>query len=410
VQINTDRLLVVDDEAGIRVLLKTVAEALGFEVRTSGNAEEFVAALKAFQPTMLVLDLNMPGCDGVELLRHLAKVGSEALVLLISGEDQRVLNAAERLGQSHGLRMAGVLQKPIMVPELEALLTGTRSRTISTADMRKAIDAEQLRVHYQPQLRIDKRGRWSIGGAEALVRWQHPALGLLLPGQFLAVAEEGNLMAPLTDFVLREAIGQGAAWSRRGQRVNVSVNVPPQLLTDVSLPDTISRLLDQYGMDGSALTLEVTENAAANDPDAMMDILTRLRLKGIGLAIDDFGTGYSSLKQLFCMPFTELKIDRSFVQELTGSAEAKTMVSAMINLAENLGMTACAEGVECQEVLDFLELSGCHSVQGFFICEPVTATEFERFMQDWREGGAQRLISMSRTGLSRHLGGATGGS
>ncbi|MDX1509247.1 MAG: EAL domain-containing response regulator [Woeseiaceae bacterium] len=391
-----DHLLVVDDEAGIRDLVCTVAKGLGYEVHSAGNAEEFVSILRQVEPNVIILDLNMPGSDGVELLRYLASEGSDARVLVISGEDQRVLNAAERLGASQGLNMAGVMQKPIMLSSLEELLVAAKSQTISAADLAQAIKYGDLLIHYQPLLSIDSRNQWSVDGAEALVRWRHPKLGLLMPGTFIEMAEESGLIAPLTDFVLREVLEQNRVWRDRGLTVNVSVNVAPQLLTDVEFPDRLSVLLQQYDADGNILTLEVTETAAAKDLDSMMDILTRLRLKGVRLAIDDFGTGYSSMKQLFCMPFTELKIDRSFVLEIPRSEEAKTMVAAMISLADNLNLSACAEGVESQEVLDFLELSGCHRIQGYFICKPVPASQFEDFVHAWQQDGGHQLISIGR--------------
>jgi EAL domain-containing protein (putative c-di-GMP-specific phosphodiesterase class I) len=338
----------------------------------------------------------MPGSDGIELLRHLAKQESEAQVLVISGEDVRVLNAAERLGSSQGLNIAGALQKPVLLPVLEAALKRIMGETVTEADLLVAIETGRLLLHYQPKLRFDGKSAWSVSGGEALVRWHHPVLGLLMPGSFIPMAEEAGLIGPLTDFVLREALQQIELWSKQGLDTNIAVNIAPQLLIDVEFPDRLSLLMRQFDVDGSSLTLEITETAATENVDTMMDIMTRLRLKGIKLSIDDFGTGYSSMKQLFCMPFSELKIDRSFVMEIPESSDARAMVKTMIHLAGNLGMTACAEGVESQEVLDFLELAGCHSIQGFFICEPVPAVEFDEFVDAWTSTGAQALIEIGR--------------
>ena len=392
----SDRLLIVDDEASIRDFLDTVAEQLGFEVYAIGNADEFSGAVEEFRPTAIILDLNMPGSDGIELLRHLAKQESEAQVLVISGEDIRVLNAAEQLGSSQGLNMAGALQKPVLLPDLEAALKRIMGKTVTEADLLVAIETGQLLLHYQPKLEFDGKGVWSINGAEALVRWRHPERGILMPDSFIPMAEESGLISALTDFVLRETLQQKALWSKQELDMNIAVNIAPQLLTDVHFPDRISLLMRQFDVEGSDLTLEITETAAMENVDTVMDILARLRLKGVKLSIDDFGTGYSSLKQLFCMPFSELKIDRSFVLEIPTRGEARTMVKTMIQLADNLNMTACAEGVESQEVLDFLELEGCHSIQGCFICEPVSAVEFEKFVHAWNSDGGQRLIEIGR--------------
>lgn len=392
-----NRLLIVDDEAGVRNFLGTAAEQLGFEIRTAGNAEEFVTGVTEFRPTAIILDLNMPGGDGIELLRYLAKEQSEAQVFVISGEDERVLNAAERLGSSQGLQMAGVLQKPVLLPDLEAALKRVMRETVTKAGLLEAIEAGDLLLHYQPKLRFNGNGVWSISGAEALVRWRHPEHGILMPDSFIPMAEETGLISALTDVVLREALEQNALWSTQGLDTNIAVNIAPQLLTDIEFPDRLSQLMRQYGVEGSKLTLEITESAAMKNVDTTMDILARLRLKGIKLSIDDFGIGYSSMKQLFCMPFTELKIDHSFVLEIPVSSDARTMVKTMIQLADNLGMTACAEGVESQGVLDFLELAGCHSIQGYFICKPVAAVEFEEFVHAWVSDGGQKLIEIGRT-------------
>ena len=351
----SNRLLIVDDEAGIRDFLSAVAQGLGFEVHAVGNADEFTVAVEEFKPTAMILDLNMPGSDGIELLRYLAEEKSEAQILVISGEDSRVINAAERLGSAQGLHMAGVLQKPVMLPELEAVLNRVMRETITEADLLEAIETGNLLLNYQPKLSHNGDGVWSICGAEALVRWRHPELGVVMPDSFIPMAEETGLIGPLTDVVLRETLEQNAIWSEHGLDTNIAVNIAPQLLGDVEFPDRLSLLLKEYGVEGSRITLEITETAAMKNVDTMMDIFARLRLRGIRLSIDDFGTGYSSMKQLFCMPFNELKIDRSFVLEIPSSSEARTIVKSMIQLADTLNMVACAEGVENQEVLDFLE-------------------------------------------------------
>ncbi len=393
----SNRLLIVDDESGIRDYLSAVSQGLGFEVRAIGNADEFSTAVDEFKPTAMILDLNMPGSDGIELLRYLAEEKSEAQILVISGEDSRVINAAERLGSAQGLQMAGVLQKPVLLAELEAVLSRVMRETITEADLSEAIESGHLLINYQPKLSHNGNGVWSISGAEALVRWRHPELGIIPPDSFIPMAEETGLISPLTDFVLRETMQQNAVWSEHGLGTDIAVNIAPQLLGDVEFPDRLSALLNEYDLDGSKLTLEITETAAMKNVDTMMDIFARLRLKGIKLSIDDFGTGYSSLKQLFCMPFNELKIDRSFVMEIPKSNEAQAMVKTMIQLADNLNMTACAEGVETQEVLDFLELAGCQSIQGFFICEPVAAIEFEKFVRVWNDDSGSALAGIGRT-------------
>ena len=378
-----NRVLIVDDEPGVRDYLSTAAQNLGFVAMAVETVSAFKKAMHDFPADILVMDLNMPGSDGVELLRFLGENGCRAQVLLISGEDNRVLTAAGRLGTQHGLHMIGTLQKPIRLKDLETALKRATEKVITKDALRHAIDTGELLLNYQPKLSNRGKGLWAVDAVEALVRWNHRQRGIIMPDSFIPLAAKSDLMSPLTDFVLREAIEQAGKWKEAGRTVVVGVNIPPDLLSDVGFPDRLETLLQQYGVDGSGLSLELTETAIVKDYKVSMDILTRLRIKRIGLSIDDFGTGYSSMKQLFQMPFSELKIDRSFVAELTRSDEATTMVNAMINLAHNLNMTVCAEGVESQAILDALEDAGCDKVQGFHIAKPLSAAEFLEFPTQW---------------------------
>ncbi len=380
---STNKILIIDDEPGIREFLAAVATNFGFEVRATGDACGFYDAIESFEPTVLLLDLNMPELDGIEVLRFLSNEQYTGHILLISGESTRVLAAAERLGVQQGLQMAGTLQKPLLIPDLEDALRLVMRQSFTADDLRRAIEQGDLRVHYQPKLAVSGNGGWSIYGAEALVRWQHAEHGIVMPNDFIPLAEETDLIASLTDVVLRAVLQQVGAWKQNGLPLNIAVNIAPKLLTDVEFPDRLASMLKQYGANRSSLTLEITESAAMANQEVAMDILTRLRIKGIALAIDDFGTGYSSMRQLFQLPFSELKIDRSFVMDMGASSEAQTMVNTMIQLAHNLEMTVCAEGVETQEALDYLEAAGCDKVQGFFVSRPLPAPEFERFARDW---------------------------
>ena len=392
-----NRLLMIDDEPAICTFVGVVAKRLGFDFRHTVNADEFRRLVNDFAPTALVLDLNMPHVDGIELLRFLANSQCRAPILVISGEDSRVLAAAERLGTSQGLKMADTLQKPILLPVLKAALGAVMQQTITVSSLRKAIERNELRLHYQPKLARRGDGIWALDGAEALVRWRHSEFGIVMPGDFIPLATQGGLISAITDFVLREAVEQLAHWRDRGLVLNIAVNIPPDLLTDVEFPDRLSILLRQYHLEGSHLTLEVTESAAMQDADTVMDILTRLRLKGVQVAIDDFGTGYSSLKQLFYMPFSELKIDGSFVTEIDKSNEARIIVRTMIQMGHNLGLSICAEAVETQETLNFLEAERCDKVQGYFFSRPTDAVELEKFARIWSDGATARSASAAGT-------------
>lgn len=382
-----NRVLIVDDEPGIRDFVATVAEGLGFEARGAGDAEEFRRMIRDFAPTAVVLDLNLPDADGVELLRFLAEEKCRAKILIASGVDTRVLSTVGRLGTTLGLNVITTLQKPIMIDTLEDALHKAMDCAIGEYELQEAIASKQLQVYFQPKIHLQGRHAGSMKGAEALLRWHHPKLGSLLPCEFLPLAEKSGLLKALTDYVLQETVMQLREWKDSGLDVNVCINMPPQFITDLRLPDRLCSLLREFGLDSSSLTLEITEDAAMNATEVTMDILSRLRLKGVSLSIDDFGTGYSSLKQLFHLPFSELKIDRSFVSEVLESEEARTIVKVMIQLAHSLHMTVCAEGVESPEGLEFLAAEGCDSAQGYTISVPLSAEGLRKFVS--QHGGSR---------------------
>jgi EAL domain-containing protein (putative c-di-GMP-specific phosphodiesterase class I) len=298
--------------------------------------------------------------------------------------DQRVLSTAEKLGRSHGLKMLGVLQKPIKLAELQLFLRNAMGaqKHFTREELEAAITNAELVVHYQPKIARNE-GTWSIDGAEALVRWQHPSYGLVMPGEFLALAEESDLTGALTDHVLQTCIHQVSTWIRRGLHLNVAVNLSASLIRDLQFPDRLRQLLKEHDVPGSKLTLELTESAAMADPTKAMDIFLRLRMIDIGLSIDDFGTGFSSLQQLYQLPFGELKIDRTFIRELPGDDEARAIVRATIDMAHALNMTVCAEGVETRGALEYLESVNCDRAQGFLISPAVSAAEFEQLVGPW---------------------------
>jgi EAL domain-containing protein (putative c-di-GMP-specific phosphodiesterase class I) len=380
-----NKLLVIDDQADLCEFISEAATVLGFEARAVTEPEAFRRVVEEFQPTVVVLDLQMPGADGIELLRFLGERGSKAQVLVASGMDQRVLATAEQIGRAQGLNMLGALQKPILLADLEATLRRClRSDTpVSHETLVEALDRREIEVHYQPKATRVAPGRWIVEGVEALARWHHPQLGFISPVRFIPMAEKNGLIRRLTEQVLEIALQQCRAWDIAGLQLSVAVNLSPQLLNDLSFPDHVARMASQVGADARRIVFEVTESAAMFDPGTTMDVLTRMRVKNFGLSIDDFGTGYSSLKQLYLMPFSELKIDTSFVRDVFAHEDARTMVETMVLLAHKLRLTACAEGVESQEVLDFLDSVGCDRAQGYYIGRPMTGDALVEAVREW---------------------------
>jgi EAL domain-containing protein (putative c-di-GMP-specific phosphodiesterase class I) len=185
------------------------------------------------------------------------------------------------------------------------------------------------------------------------------------------MGEDSGLIVSITDYVIQRGLEQLKAWQAAQIGVGLRLNISAKLLTDVDFPDRLDRLIGELGLDPSDITMEITETAMLDGHPNTFDILTRFRLKNINLAIDDFGIGYSSLTQLFQMPFNEMKIDKSLLSHIENSREARIMVQALVNLAHNLGLTVCAEGVESEAALSFLSEIECDSAQGFFISRPL---------------------------------------
>ena len=212
-------------------------------------------------------------------------------------------------------------------------------------------------------------------GVEALVRWQHPEQGIIYPEHFLPLVEQSSMMNVLTRWVLEKAVKQGQLCQGAGFSMDVSVNMSALDITGLMLPEQLAELLDDNKLDATHLTLEITESALMGKLVTSLDILTRLRLKGINLSIDDFGTGYSSLSQLHRIPFSELKIDRSFVSKMGEDNEARAIVKTCIMLGHELNMRVVAEGVETEQQLELLKQMGCDLAQGYFIAKPMSGSE-----------------------------------
>jgi EAL domain-containing protein (putative c-di-GMP-specific phosphodiesterase class I)/CheY-like chemotaxis protein len=398
---NVNRLLIVEEDVAVLDFIGKVAKRVGYTVARATSGAGFVQLLESFQPSLVIMELRLPDTDGVELLRSLGARACTANVVLVGNVDARVLSAAHELGLSHGLAMCGTLAKPIDIAELSTKLTAMlhQSSELDADDLRRGIAAGEFVPYYQPKVSLVQSG-WIVDGVEALARWQHPRLGLVMPNEFIPLAEQTGLIADLTSTMLNAALRQLRAWQDQGLRLSCAVNLPPSLVTDLSFPDRVAALLAENGVDGSQLVLEITETATIQNPTATMAILTRLRVKRVGLSLDDFGTGYSSLTQLYQMPFNEMKIDKSLVMNVPHSREANTMVGSLIELGHNLGLKICAEGVENRAALDMLAIMGCDRCQGYYISRAIPAPEIASFAVQWnRDNPASSFTTLPRAAV-----------
>jgi diguanylate cyclase (GGDEF)-like protein len=245
------------------------------------------------------------------------------------------------------------------------------------SEFRRGLDSDEIVVFYQPIMHMDGL---RVHGAEALVRWQHPELGLLPPSDFMPLVEQTGLIGPLTRHVLERAVAQCAAWRRAGEELTVSVNLSVRNLLDPDLPSLIADLLKIYRLTPSALELEITESMLMSDPERSIVTLTRLSQLGVGLSVDDYGTGYSSLANLRRLPIDELKIDRSFVSPMLSDESDLIIVRSTINLGHDLGLKVVAEGVEDEATLLRLEKLGCDLAQGYHFSKPLPAEMFNKWI------------------------------
>ena len=395
---NVNRLLIVDEDREVTDLVAGIARKVGYAVASAPSGAKFVQLLESFQPSLIMMELHLPDTDGVELLRSLAARACSANLVIMGRVDERVLGAAHDLGVSHGLAMCGALLKPLTAADLQSKLAAMlhQSPEVESSDVKRGIANGEFVPYFQPMATLVQNG-WVIDAVEALARWQHPRLGLLMPNEFIPLAEQTGLIGDLTDSMLRSALTQLRAWHEQDMRLTCSVNLPPSLVTDVRFPDRVAALLAEYGVDGSQLVLEITETATIQNPTTTMGILTRLRVKRIGLSLDDFGTGFSSLTQLYQMPFNEMKIDKSLVMNVPHSREANTMVSSLIELGHNLGLKICAEGVENRAALDMLAIMGCDRCQGYFISRAIPAADIASFVTQWnRDNPASSFTTLPR--------------
>lgn len=249
-------------------------------------------------------------------------------------------------------------------------------RLTMSSELREAIERDELTVFFQPKLALADR---RLIGAEALVRWRHPERGLITPDQFIPTAEETGLIKPLTRWVLNAVLRQAQTWRRAGFRIPVAVNLSVRDLHDLELPDRLSEWLRAWDASPDGLELEITETLIMADPTRALDIVTRLHAMGLRLAIDDFGTGYSSLGYLKKLPVYAVKIDKSFVRDMTANEDDAVIVRSTIELGHSLGLVTVAEGVESQQTWDRLAELGCDAAQGFYISRPLPADDFLRW-------------------------------
>ncbi|MGI9147465.1 MAG: EAL domain-containing response regulator [Chloroflexota bacterium] len=384
-------VLVVDDEPTVLAALTRMLRTSEIRVLTASNGEQALAMLEAGSPVIGVVmsDYSMPGMNGVELLHTVRMRWPDVVRVLLTGRAD-LPTAARAINDGQVARLfvkpwdpselqgeiAGLLAQadvPREQRQAERLHTELSPEQVTLmGQLRAALGESQLRLFYQPIARVATE---EIVGVEALVRWEHPRLGLLPPDEFVALAEHTGLIQPLTHWVIRAALDQCRAWRAAAVNMPVSINLSMWNLLDPGLAETIATMLQSTGIPPDWLTVELTESAIMADPKRTLGTLEQLRVTGVQIALDDFGTGHSSLARLKSLPVDVVKLDKSFISHLATDSRDMAIARLSIGLGHDLGLQVLAEGVEDQLTWDWLARLGCDFAQGYYLGRPVPAVQ-----------------------------------
>jgi EAL domain-containing protein (putative c-di-GMP-specific phosphodiesterase class I)/ActR/RegA family two-component response regulator len=389
------RFLIAEDHDFQRNQLARTLERLG--ATTIHEAVDGHAALEILgdpsRPVDIVIsDLEMAGMDGIEFIRHLGESGVQISIILASALERKLLASVATMSEAYGIKLLGVLEKPLTIRKLVPLITRyspEHSPTLEPSnpipiftldEIAAGLKADQFEPYFQPKIELVTR---QVKGIEALARWHHPHFGLVPPSAFIEQLEDNDLVDDLTWAMLKKSAACCRAWRSDGTDATVSVNLSVKSLGNIEIVDRVTELVRGQNLDPCHMVLEVTESAATTDVAKALESLARLRMKGFGLSIDDYGTGYSSMQQLTRIAFTELKIDQSFVMNAARNNAARVILESSLIMAKKLDITSVAEGVESQLDLDLLRKLHCDMVQGYFIARPMKYLDLRDWIRNW---------------------------
>jgi len=393
-QIADMKFLVAEDDDFQRRWLAIMLANLG--VKNIIEAADGIAALKILQDRntpidISVIDLNMPGMDGIELIRHIAKENHPGSIILASALDRSLLFSVETMSKAYGVDLLGTIEKPATPEGLLALLSLYQPRAdrrdkpakpvnLTFEDVHRGLANQEFEPLFQPKVELSTG---QVRGAEAFTQWQHPEYGSVSPTSFLPVLEEMGEMTTFAWIVIEKSIAACKLWHEQGHRIAVSINLSPTCLADSEFADKMIDFVAAQEFDPQYLVIEVTESAAVTYVPYFLENLARLRMKGFGISVDDYGTGHSSMQQLLHIPFSEIKIDRSFVAGASTNHALELVLSASLDVCRKLNKQSVAVGVETQQDWDFLNKLGCTYAQGYYIAKPMDGETLPMWMEEW---------------------------
>jgi EAL domain-containing protein (putative c-di-GMP-specific phosphodiesterase class I)/ActR/RegA family two-component response regulator len=388
-------VFVVEDHGFQRRVALHLLEGLGVQrLEAADDGRSALAALQAAPADVVLVDLDLPEMDGIEFIGHVAANKSARSIALTSALDPALLNTVQGMARAYGLRVLGVIEKPLTSAKLVEVLhrfhadeddpVAEPDVEIDAAAVRRALDADEFEPWFQPKVAISTG---HVVGVEALARWRHGG-EVIGPARFVPLLEREGLIGELTRRMLERSCRWLRRWAEAGLELKLSVNVSMLDLVDVDAADRYQRIVGDCGVRPRDVVIEVTESSVMGEAAHALNVLARLRLKGFGLSIDDFGTGYSSLAQLSQVPFTELKIDRGFIGGAPSQPRKRAVVETSLDLARKLQLNVVAEGVESVEEWQMLAELGCQQVQGFLISPAIPGDRLAAAIADWRKPGA----------------------
>lgn len=396
------KILVVDDDPFVLKLLTRQLMQLGFQdILAFERAGDALALLEGSPDAidLILSDLQMPGMDGIEFVRNLVNARYAGGLLLVSGEDRRVLQSARRLAALQGLRVIGTLQKPASASQLREQLHGGACEPqlvairhgglgVGADALRTAIAGGEVAVAFTPKVTL---ADGAVAGMEVSPCWLRPHIGALRAGELFSAAQAHGLLGELGDATLRAALVQARKWLDAGREWAISIHLPMAAMNALPLPERFERMAHQAGVPLSKLVLAISGLQRHAEPVSTLDVLTRLRLKGVTLSIHDFGVGDASLAQLRDIPFEELKLGRGLVHGAWNDNASRTMLEATIAMARQLGVRSVAAGVDDACDWRYLRDIGCGAAQGRFVGEPMPAAD----VVPWTHAWTQRYRSLA---------------
>lgn len=338
-----------------------------------------------------VIDLDLGGMDGLELLRAIAALKSDARLIVVGAQPASVLFSVESLAQAHGVDLLGTVAKPVTSTKLKALLDNYQAPrrappaapgpSFTFAEVGVGLQKRQFEPFFQPKIEL---ATGQVKGLETFARWRHPEHGVLGPSAFIGALEANNRIDFLDWTMLEMSVERCRRYHDQGIPISISLNLAPETLAHPNFIRQVTSTMQRHGVLPDYLTFEMTESSILSFDADFIERLVRLRMLGFGLAIDDYGTGRSNLQILARIPFSELKIDRSFVDGASKKRQLGTVLKSCLGLAHSLDRMSVAVGVETRQDWDFLQGLGCTYAQGYHIANPMPADEFPGWLEDWR--------------------------